>query len=100
MWNGSEKSFRNLSRDAKKGLKQVADIQHNARLHPYFILMCTVTQEQSGSSLFTNYKIKADSKAMVTQAVQWEYPASMLLSYTATWSMDDKPIVFHFFWHS
>ena len=27
----------------RKGLKQVADIQRNALLHPYFTLMCNVT---------------------------------------------------------
>ena len=30
----------NVSRAAKKGLKQVADIQCKAFLHPYFTLMC------------------------------------------------------------
>ena len=30
-------------RDAKKGLKQVDDVQHSAILHPLFTLMCNWT---------------------------------------------------------
>ena len=32
-----------LSRDAKRGLKQVGDVHRNARLHSYFILTCNST---------------------------------------------------------
>ena len=32
-----------LSRDTKKGLKQVGDVHFNACLHPYFTLMCNST---------------------------------------------------------
>ena len=41
--NKYEKKFpkkKALSRDAEKGLKQVDGFYCNARLHPYFTLMC------------------------------------------------------------
>ena len=39
-------SYNILSRDGEKGLKQASDIQCNAILHPYFILMCVTHSSQ------------------------------------------------------
>ena len=54
-----------------KGLKQVADVQHNALLHPYFTLMC-----RSRATI----QVFFPSFAMGSC---W-----LLLSYTSKWSRD------------
>ena len=66
----------------RKGVKHVADIQHNVPVHPYFTLMCLTRQPNRESKVVCGCVVLRQTVVQIWLRVPKLNPTSMLMGST------------------